>query len=537
MGQSDGLVDDAPEVIAAQRRLVKELGGTFHAVAGDDVGEAILDFARGVNATQIVIGTSRHGALRGRFSRGIGEAVAAGAGDIDVHLVGHRAVAVSRRRPGPRSLSRRRRFGGWLLAVLGVVALSLLLVPTRGAHDLPLEVLLYLALTVGCALLGGVWPSVVCAIGSSLVINWFFTDPVGTLTISSPQNALALLVFVVVAVSVASVVHLAARRTRQAVEAQHESRTLATLASSLISASDPVTALLDEALTTFAMRGAALVTREGVREPWQVVGQTGEFTVDGIGAAAVRATVDETTDLVLLGPVLPADEQGLVSAFATHAASVLTRRRLLAEAGQAKGLAREGRARTALLAAVSHDLRTPLAGIKAAVSSLRQDDVTFSPEDEAELLRTVEESADRLDVLIGNLLDMSRLQTGAITPTSSRCPSPRPCAPSTPGSATPAGCVCSSTREPRPSSPTPGCSTGCWRTSSRTPCATPPAAGRCWSSRVGWATGCRCGSSTADRGSPRTRRSASSRPSSARATPHAATESGWGWPSPAVSPS
>jgi len=416
VGQSDGLVEDAPEVIAQQRRLVQELGGSFHAVAGDDVGEAILDFARGVNATQIVIGTSRHGALRGRFSRGIGEDVAAGAGDIDVHLVGHRAVAVSRRRTGSRSLSRRRRVGGWLLAVLGVVALSLLLVPTRGAHDLPLEVLLYLALTVGCALLGGVWPSVVCAVMSSLVINWFFTDPVGTLTISSPQNALALLVFLVVAVSVASVVHLAARRTRQAVEAQHESRTLATLASSLISASDPVTALLDEALTTFSMRGAALVTRAGVREPWEVVGKAGEFTVDDIGAAAVRATVDDITDLVLLGPVLPADEQGLVSAFATQAASVLTRRRLLAEAGQAKGLAREGRARTALLAAVSHDLRTPLAGIKAAVSSLRQEDITFSPQDEAELLRTVEESADRLDVLIGNLLDMSRLQTGAITP-------------------------------------------------------------------------------------------------------------------------
>ncbi len=69
-----------------------------------------------------------------------------------------------------------------------------------------------------------------------------------------------------------------------------------------------------------------------------------------------------------------------------------------------------------MLAAVSHDLRTPLAGIKAAVSSLRQSDVTFSPEDEAQLLESVEESADRLGVLIGNLLDMSRIQTGTITP-------------------------------------------------------------------------------------------------------------------------
>jgi two-component system sensor histidine kinase KdpD len=119
---------------------------------------------------------------------------------------------------------------------------------------------------------------------------------------------------------------------------------------------------------------------------------------------------------VLVGPVLPADDQGLIGAFVSHAAALLTRERLVAEAGQARGLARDNRARTALLAAVSHDLRTPLAGIKAAVSSLRQTDVTFSPEDEAQLLESVEESADRLAVLVGNLLDMSRIQTGSISP-------------------------------------------------------------------------------------------------------------------------
>ena len=415
VAQSDGLVDGGADLIVAQRRLVQELGGAFHTVAGDDVGEAILDFARGVNATQIVIGTSRHGAVRGFLSRGIGEAVAAEAGDIDVHLVGHTTVSTTSRRPGRGSLSLRRRVGGWVLALLGILAITLILVPTRGTHDLPLEVLVYLALTVGCALLGGVWPAVFCAVASSLVINWFFTEPVGTLTINSPQNALALLVFVVVGVSVASVVHLAARRSAQAIEAQHESRTLATLAQSLLGVADPVRGLLDQAMTTFSMTGAALVTRPTVRDPWQVLGSTGDFTVDDITRASVRAPVDEDTELVLVGPVLPAEERGLVSAFTSHAASVLTRERLVAEAATAKGLARDNRARTALLAAVSHDLRTPLASIKAAVSSLRQEDVRFSAEDEAALLETVEESTDRLGTLIGNLLDMSRIQTGTIT--------------------------------------------------------------------------------------------------------------------------
>ena len=86
----------------------------------------------------------------------------------------------------------------------------------------------------------------------------------------------------------------------------------------------------------------------------------------------------------------------------------------LAQAQRAASLAKDNRSRTALLAAVSHDLRTPLASIKAAASSLRQAEVDFSPEDEASLLETIEESADRLTVLVTNLLDMSRLQSGSV---------------------------------------------------------------------------------------------------------------------------
>ncbi|GAA1874674.1 ATP-binding protein [Lapillicoccus jejuensis] len=412
--QSDGLVETVGAV-ADQRKLVRELGGTFHTVAGDDVGEAILDFARGVNASQIVIGTSRHRGWRSLFARGIADAVADGSGDIDVHLVSRDDPRQPVRRPRRRSLSARRRLGGWALAAAGNLGLTLLLAPGRTTPALPLEMLVYLCLTVACALVGGVWPAVACAVASSLVINWFFTEPVGTLTISSPQNAAALLLFVVVAAAVASVVHLAARRSRQAGEAQQESRTLATLAQVLVGTSDPLATLLDQARETFAMSGAALVRRESVRDPWTLVRGVGDVDATDVERAAVRAPVDEHTELVLVGSVLPAEQRGLVGAFATQAASVLARSELEAEAAQAKGLARDNRARTALLAAVSHDLRTPLAGIKAAVSSLRQPDVTFSEEDEQELLETVEESADQLAALIANLLDMSRIQTGAIT--------------------------------------------------------------------------------------------------------------------------
>ena len=416
VSRPDGLVDADPNALAAQRKLVKELGGVMHEVAGSDVAESILDFARGVNATQIVLGTSRRSGLARLTRRGVGELVAAGSGEIDVHLVSHPLTGDGMPLWHGSGLGRRRLLAGWLLATVGVAVVTLALVATKGRHELPLEVLLFLALTVATALVGGLLPAVVCAVISSLVINWFFTDPIGTLTIQSPQNAAALVVFVIVAAAVASVVHRAARRREVALRAQRESRVLAALAQSLLAEADPIPALLERARTTFGMRAAALVARPTVRDPWTLVASAGEFRLEDVTDASVRQTVDDETELVLLGPVLPADDQRLVGAFTSHAAALLTRERLMAEAGRARGLARDNRARTALLAAVSHDLRTPLAGIKAAVSSLRQSDVTFSPEDEAQLLESIEESADRLAVLIGNLLDMSRIQTGSITP-------------------------------------------------------------------------------------------------------------------------
>ncbi|RFU41040.1 histidine kinase, partial [Actinomadura logoneensis] len=122
------------------------------------------------------------------------------------------------------------------------------------------------------------------------------------------------------------------------------------------------------------------------------------------------------TVLALSGRVLPASDRRVLTAFASQAGAVLEWRRLAEEAARARRLEEGNEIRTALLAAVSHDLRTPLASIKAGVSSLRATDVEWDPEDEAELLASVEESADRLDGLIANLLDMSRLQTGVVTP-------------------------------------------------------------------------------------------------------------------------
>jgi two-component system sensor histidine kinase KdpD len=118
--------------------------------------------------------------------------------------------------------------------------------------------------------------------------------------------------------------------------------------------------------------------------------------------------------LVVVGPGLAAEDLSLLQAFTGQLALALERRQLRAEAAVAAGLAEANDLRAALLAAVSHDLRTPLSSIKAAATSLLQQDVDWTPQATHELLETIDEETDRLDTLVGNLLDMSRLQSGAL---------------------------------------------------------------------------------------------------------------------------
>ena len=419
VAQSDGLVGADPATIADQRKLTAELGGTFHSVSGDDPAHAIMDFAKGVNATQIVLGGSRRGRLQSLLSPGVGETVVAGSGDIDVHLVSHDYAGKGLAKPPGHGMGIGIGVGieraslAWLLATLGLGLTTWLLVVS--SRDLRLDMLAYLALTVACAMVGGLWPALFCSVAGSLALNFFFTAPIHTFAISDPQNAAVLVVFVLVAAAVAASVHLSARRTAEAVVAERESRVLAQLAHSLLGAADQLPTLLDQARDTFGMRAAGIVRRESVRAPWEILASSGAFDIAQVRDASVRAPVDDLTELVLCGKVIEADEGRLVTAFATHASAILSREELVRQARAANSLAKDSRTRTALLAGVSHDLRTPLASIKAAVSSLRQDDVAWSPEDEAELLESIEESADRLDAMVGNLLDMSRLQTGSVT--------------------------------------------------------------------------------------------------------------------------
>ncbi|MFG3711734.1 DUF4118 domain-containing protein [Micromonospora sp. NPDC049460] len=424
VARSDGLAGADPAQLARQRVLVESLGGTYHQVLGTDIPAALLDFARGVNATQLVLGASRRGRFAQLFSRGVGVTTTALSGPIDVHLVTH--AEVRRGRPGPTvpaALSRRRRLYGFALTVAGMPALTALL---RALPDLTLtnDILIFLAAVVGVALVGGLWPALLAALGGSLLLNWFFTPPFYTLTIAEADNLLALGVFVGVAVAVSWVVDLAARRTREAARASADAQTLATVAGNVLRGQRPLPALLERLRETFALRAVSVLElvaeaagrpgRDREEDAWRVVASVGEAPAGSPSAGETTVPVDDRLTVVLSGRRLEAADRRIIEAFAAQAAVALRQERLAEEAAAARPLAEADRMRTALLAAVSHDLRTPLASAKAAVSSLRSRDVDFDAEDRDELLATADESLDRLGRLVANLLDMSRLQAGAL---------------------------------------------------------------------------------------------------------------------------
>ncbi|MEU5159037.1 sensor histidine kinase KdpD [Streptomyces sp. NPDC020875] len=419
IARSDGLTSASPKELAVQRTLVEDLGGTFHHVIGDDIPSSLLEFARGVNATQIVLGSSRRKTWQYVFGPGVGATVARESGpDLDVHIVTHDEAGKGRGLPVARGarLGRSRIIAGWLIGVAVPLLLSLLLTALDDTLGLANDVLLFLFATVMAALLGGLLPALASAAVGSILLNYYFTPPVHTLTVYDPKNIVAIVIFFAVAVAVASVVDLAARRTHQAARLRAESEILSFLAGSVLRGETSLDALLQRVRETFGMESVALLERTSDVDPWTTAGSVGPRSVVRPEDADVDMPVGDHMALALSGRVLPAEDRRVLAAFAAQAAVVLDRKRLVGEAEEARRLAEGNRIRTALLAAVSHDLRTPLAAIKAAVSSLRSDDVAWSEEDEAELLAGIEDGADRLDHLVGNLLDMSRLQTGTVTP-------------------------------------------------------------------------------------------------------------------------
>ena len=406
---SDGLAESDPGILEAQKKLAETLGGTYHQVVGEQIPRALVEFARSVDATQLVIGVSRRGVLARLFGGpGTAATVIRDSGDIDVHVVTH-SEAGSRALPTlGGALSVRRRVAGFLLALVGLSLLTWVLTLFRSDESLASDVLAFQLFIVIVALVGGIWPAVATAVIAGLVLDFFFVAPLYTVTIADPLHLLALIIFVVVAVLVSTVVDQAARRSRLASRAAAESETLSNIAGGVLSGTDALEALVSRLREAFGMtsvilysNGAALYTAT-------------DATLMGDGDIETTFPIGDHSQLYLRGRDLPASDRRILGAFLSQIEAALDRRELSREAESMRPVAEADRLRTALLAAVGHDLRRPLAAATAAITSLRSTALTLSAADQDELLDAAEQSLDSLAGLVTKLLDASRLQAGVL---------------------------------------------------------------------------------------------------------------------------
>lgn len=435
----DGLREAAPGVLARQRALVEQLGGSYHQVVGDDIPLALVEFARGESATQLVIGVSRRSRLAALLTGpGIGATVIRESGDIDVHIVSHARAGGRFSLPRPRGgLTVRRRVYGFLLALIGGPLLTLLLTNVRSDESMTADVLSYQLLVVVVALVGGIWPALFAALLSGLTLDYFFVDPLYTITVGEPLHLLALVLFVVIAALVSLVVDQAARRSRSARRAAAEAELLATVAGGVIRGEDAVQALVTRTREAFGLTSVELVevTADGSRavlaadggtSEGEPAGSAGSAVTAGSGAGSVAsipvaASRPETGGsrgsrivLELHGRDLEAGDRRLLSAIVAQLEAALEHRALTAAAAELAPLAEADRVRSALLAAVGHDLRRPLAAATAAVTTLRQTDLALNDDDREALLETADDSLHGLAVLVTDLLDASRVQAGVL---------------------------------------------------------------------------------------------------------------------------
>jgi two-component system sensor histidine kinase KdpD len=454
----DSLTGAGTQGLVQNRALLDDLGGRYVEVVGADVAPALVQVARVENATQLVMGATHRSRIT-EFVRGsvINSVIRAAGGSLDVHVIateaelqppsgentdeepaggdrsGSKPAGSGRGRYHPSLLSPlpvRRRVAALMIGVIGFPLLTLVLTAARNGDSLATALSSYLVLVVAVAAIGGVWPAALAAIAGFLLSNYYFTPPIHSFTIGDARDVLALVMFLVTAGVVSVLVDLSARRSTAAVQARTDARMLARVAGRMVSPEgNPLPALLGELMVAFRLDGASVLRAETGHQAdtpapegadastgptWELVASAGQQPPLRPDEASVLLPLTERENLALKGPSLTAEDREILSAFAAQLATALESDRLHAEAAEADSLARANQLRTALLDAVSHDLRTPLASIKAASSSLLSEQLTFGPEETRILIQTIDVEANRLNAMVENLLDMSRLRAGSL---------------------------------------------------------------------------------------------------------------------------
>jgi two-component system sensor histidine kinase KdpD len=439
------LPEAARDRVVQTLRLAEQLGAQTVTLSGQSVSDEILTYARGRNVTRIVVGKPTHPRWRDLLFGSMLDAIVRGSGEIDVHVIsGEREEAPTRYRPRLERTSSWAAYG-WAVAV--VVAISILCQVAPPFFAEANLIMLYLLGVVLVAARLGRGPSVVASILSVAAFDFFFVLPYLTFAVSDTQYVITFGVMLTVALVIST---LTARLGLQAKAArEREQRTAALYALSRELASTRGIANLLQAATrhvgelfhsrvsalvldadgklrpaaaypaAFALDGAEQGVAQWVYAHGQMAG-LGADTLPGAQALYVPLVAAQGTVGVLgIRPddarALQAPEQmHLLETFANQTAVAVERARLADEAERKQVQIEAERLRSTLLSSISHDLRTPLASITGAASSLAEEGETITPAARHDLAQTIYEEATRLNRLVSNLLDMTRLASGTV---------------------------------------------------------------------------------------------------------------------------
>jgi two-component system sensor histidine kinase KdpD len=437
--------------VAEALRLAERLGAEAITIPGQRIADEVLGYARANNITQVVIGKSERSRWFELIHGSVVRDLVKRAGDISIHVLAAKADDdTTETASAPAAAESTVQLEPYLRSV-GMVAIALGVAKLIDqVIDVPNLSLVILTGVLLSAIAYGLGPSLFASAVSVLAYNFFFLPPVYTFTIADPANVVALVAFMVVAVLVSNLAahtrnqaKTAAQRAKTTAELYAYSRKLAGIAKLddllwastyqiaamlkvravmllpeneilVLRAAYPPEDEIDEA-DLAAARWTWIHNRPAGRGSVSLPGAKRLFLPLRTGRSAVGVLgVDRDAPEVRRGALLTPDEHRLLDALADQTAVAIERVRLAEDVDQARLDAETERLRAALLTSISHDLRTPLASILGAITSLRSFGTTYDAQTRDELATTIQDEAERLNRFVGNLLDMTRLESGAI---------------------------------------------------------------------------------------------------------------------------
>src|SRR5882724_5618609 len=449
------LTDEQRDRLADTMRLAEALGGEALTIpgVGRRIADDVIQFAHANNVTQIIIGKSTRSWWFELTRGSVVHDLVRRSGNISVHVIAGDEEGVAK--PAVQTAARQEPFNPrpYLMALLfvaiGLSAASLIQPMFGGIENVDL---VFLTAVVSVAVRFGLWPSLLASVAASLCYNFFFLPPIYTFTITDPTNVAAFFFFMLIAMLVSNV---AARVRTQADSAIGRVRTTESLYA--FSRKLAGTATLDDVLWATAyqtalmlkVRVVLLLPEEGtltVKSGYPPEDQLdkadlaaanwawnndrpagrGSDTLPGAkrlfltmrtgrGPIGVIGIDDDRT-----GPLLTPDQRRLLDALVDQGALAIERVLLVEDMDRVKRTVESDRLRGALLTSISHDLKTPLASVLGAASTMRDLAGGLSDSEKRDLLATVIDESERLNRFIANLLDMTKLESGAIVPNTAR---------------------------------------------------------------------------------------------------------------------